>query len=68
MAGKFTVLVDDYFHYKDESERYELGEFEDLATAVAACRRIADDYLNGAIEGVPRQSPMRTCSVSRAWV
>ena len=30
MAGQLTVYVDDNFHYMDESERYKLGEFEDL--------------------------------------
>ena len=29
-AGKYTVLVNDNFHYMDESERYELGSFETL--------------------------------------
>jgi len=41
----FRVLVDDNFHYQDESERYELGTFATLDEAVAACRRIVDEDL-----------------------
>ena len=43
----FTVFVDDNFHYMDESERYELGEFADCESAVAACKRIVDEFLAG---------------------
>jgi len=42
---KYIVYVDDNFHYMDESERYKLGEFEDCAAAVAACKRIVDEFL-----------------------
>jgi hypothetical protein len=45
MAMAYTVFVDDNFHYMDESERYQLGEFADYASAVAACKRIVDGYL-----------------------
>ncbi|MBI4590864.1 MAG: hypothetical protein HY725_18730 [Candidatus Rokubacteria bacterium] len=42
---RYRVPVDDNFHYMDESERYELGEFDTLETAVAACKRIVDEFL-----------------------
>jgi len=42
---KYTVYVDDNFHYMDESERYKLGEFDDCAAAIAACKQIVDESL-----------------------
>ncbi len=30
----------------DESERYELGEFDRLEEAIAACKEIVDEFLN----------------------
>lgn len=42
---KYTVYVDDNFHYMDESERYRLGEFDDCAAAIAACKQIVDEFL-----------------------
>lgn len=41
----YRVLVDDNAHYMDESERYELGEFETLEAAVAACQKLVDEFL-----------------------
>ncbi len=41
----YKVLVDDNFHYMDESERYVLGEFATLDAAIAACRGLVDEYL-----------------------
>lgn len=46
MAKRYTVYVDDNFHYMDESERYKLGEFDDCQSAVTACKRIVDEFLN----------------------
>ena len=46
MAKRYTVFVDDNFHYMDESERYKLGEFEDCASAVAACKKIVDEFFD----------------------
>jgi len=46
----FKVLVDDNFHYMDESERYELGDFQTLDAAIAAARRVVDEYLQSAFE------------------
>src|SRR3972149_10058061 len=45
---RYKVLVDDNFHYMDESERYELGEFPTLAAAIEASRKIVDEYLLSA--------------------
>jgi hypothetical protein len=45
MAKTYTVFVDDNFHYMDESERYKLGEFPDCASAMAACKKIVDEFL-----------------------
>lgn len=46
----YKVLVDDNFHYMDESERYELGEFPTLETAIEAARQIVDEYLVSAYQ------------------
>lgn len=43
----WTVFVDDNFHYQDESERYELGKFESYEQALAKCRQVVDDFLEG---------------------
>jgi hypothetical protein len=41
----FKVLVDDKFHYMDESKGYEHGVFSTWDEAVAACKRIVDEDL-----------------------
>jgi hypothetical protein len=45
----YRVLVDDNFHYMDASERYELryeqGGFDSCEDAIAACKKIVDDFL-----------------------
>jgi hypothetical protein len=46
----FKVFVDDNFHYMDESERYQLGEFLTLEEAIAASRKIVDEYLLSAYQ------------------
>jgi len=49
---RYKVMVDDNFHYMDESERYTLGEFDSCESAVAACKKIVDDFLlSSAPEG-----------------
>ena len=45
MGTVYTVYIDDNFHYMDESERYKLGDFPDCASAIAACKRIVDEFL-----------------------
>jgi deoxyribodipyrimidine photolyase len=38
----FRVLVDDNFHYQDESERYDAGVYDNLDEAIRVCRGIVD--------------------------
>jgi hypothetical protein len=38
-------MVDDNFHYMDESERWELGVFSTAEEALEACRRLVDRSL-----------------------
>ncbi len=42
---KYTVYVDDNFHYMDKSERYTLGEFDSAKEAVTAAKKIVDEFL-----------------------
>jgi hypothetical protein len=44
----FRVMVDDNYHYMDETERYQHGEFATLDAAIAAARKIVDEYLQSA--------------------
>jgi hypothetical protein len=46
----YKVLVDDNFHYMDESERYELGVFPTLEAAIEASKKIVDEYLLSAYQ------------------
>jgi hypothetical protein len=50
MAKSFTVMVDDNFHYMDESERYKLGEYDTLEEAIAACKKLVDEYLQDSLQ------------------
>ncbi len=50
---KYLVYVDDNFHFLDENERYRLGEFETCEEAMAACKKIVDEFLEkGYKEGM----------------
>lgn len=49
-SKKFTVLVNDNYHYQDEEARYQLGEFDTLPAAITACQRLVDEYLDEARE------------------
>jgi hypothetical protein len=53
-AGKYTVLVNDNSHYMDDSQRYELGSFETLDEAIAACKKVVDECFG---ENSPRMTP-----------
>ena len=46
----YWVLIDDNFHYQDESERIAYGQFETADEAVAACRAIVEEFLTSAFE------------------
>ena len=43
--ARYTVVVDDNFHYGDHDERRQHGVYETLEDAVAACRAIVDRSL-----------------------
>ena len=40
MKMKYIVMVDDNFHYMDESERYKAGEYDTYEEAEEKCREI----------------------------
>lgn len=42
---RYTVYVDNNYYYMDESYRYSLGEFDCCESAVAACKKVVDDFL-----------------------
>lgn len=44
----FKVLVADNFHYQDRDHYSELEDFYTIEEALAACRKIVDDYLASA--------------------
>jgi len=41
----YEVLVDDNFHFMDESERYSYGKYDSWEAAIAAAKAIVDDFL-----------------------
>jgi hypothetical protein len=41
----YTVMVDDNFHFMDESERWKKGSYATADEAIAACRRMVDEDL-----------------------
>jgi hypothetical protein len=47
---KYTVYVDDNYHYMDESERYKKGDYATLDEAIAACKQMVDDFLKDEVE------------------
>lgn len=44
----YWVYVDDNFHFMDEGSRYKLGTYAGWESAIAACKRIVDDFLQHA--------------------
>jgi hypothetical protein len=50
MPTKYKVLVDDNYHCMDEDERTEQEEFDTAAQAVAACKKIVDDFLTSSYQ------------------
>lgn len=57
----YTVLVDDNFHYMDESHRYAHGEYETKDEAIAAAKSIVDAFLADAYEpGMPTDKLIAT--------
>jgi len=49
----YKVLVDDNFHYMDESERWELGVFSTAEEAIARCKAMINDELEGYYDSNP---------------
>ncbi len=47
---KFTLHIDDNYHYMDESERVKVGEFDSLDEATAEAKRIVDRSLADVYE------------------
>ncbi|MBQ7168375.1 MAG: hypothetical protein IJR63_00560 [Synergistaceae bacterium] len=45
---KYTVMVDDNYHFADESERYMAGEFDTYAEAEDLCRKIVRESLEAS--------------------
>lgn len=45
-SKRYTVYVDDNFHFMDESERYKLGKFSSCEEAVSACVEIIDEFFD----------------------
>jgi len=43
---KYTLYVDDNFHYMDAAERYNAGEFESLEEAMIKAKQIVDEFLS----------------------
>ena len=42
---KYVVIVDDNFHHMENGERYKLGEFDTCEAAIAACKKVVDEFL-----------------------
>ena len=42
---KYTIYVDDNYHYMDASDRRKGGDFRSLGKAIASAKRIVDGYL-----------------------
>jgi hypothetical protein len=45
---RYVVIIRENSHYQDASENYLHGSFDHCDEAVAACRRIVDEYLADA--------------------
>jgi hypothetical protein len=51
--SRYKVIVDDNFHYMDETEQVEDGVFATAEEAIAECKEIVDDDLNSTIADKP---------------
>jgi hypothetical protein len=47
---RYTVYVDDNFHFMNEDERYKAGEFDDCESAKKRCVEIVDASLINAYQ------------------
>ncbi len=50
MDKKYTVKVDDNFHYMEESERYDAGSYSNLEEAIEKCKEITLQSLKDCYE------------------
>jgi hypothetical protein len=50
VKSQFKVIVADNYHYMDREAAFELPPFDDLDRAIAACKKIVDDFLASAYE------------------
>jgi hypothetical protein len=48
-VSRYKVLIDDNYHFMDESERITHGVFDTADEAIAACKQIVD----GCLEPMP---------------
>jgi hypothetical protein len=48
LRHRYSVQVDDNFHRQEEGARYRLGDFATLEEAVAACKKVVDQFLEVA--------------------
>jgi hypothetical protein len=53
-SHSYKVMVDDNFHHMENGEQYLYAELSSCAEAVAACKKIVDDFL------VPEHKPGMT--------
>jgi hypothetical protein len=61
---RYTVMLDDNFHYMDEEHRYKYGEFSTCEKAVAACKKIVDEDLRDMLkQGVKLEELSATWSL-----
>ena len=49
---KYTVYVDDNYHYMDKTARYTQGEYNDYESALKVCKSIVDNFLANSKPGV----------------
>jgi hypothetical protein len=57
----YKVLIDDNFHYSDESERVTHRVFATAEEALTACRAIVDDLLTDAFRPGMSSSDLYDC-------
>lgn len=43
--SRYSIVVADNFHYMDEDEDCQTGQFDDYETAVSSCKAIVDRFL-----------------------
>ncbi len=48
--NRYTVMIDDNFHYMDEEHRLQYGKFSTYEKAVAACKKIVDEELRDMLK------------------